>query len=86
MLAIIIVNPILKVTDLVPALAASRNPRAGEGILVPALRCEDRVASHTSALSRGYWQVQGTAALLHDPIAPHQLRRVKGCTIINQFH
>lgn len=35
MLAIIIVHPILKMTDVVPELAASRNPRAGEGILVP---------------------------------------------------
>ena len=34
-LVIIIANPILKMIDLEPKLAAGRRPRAGEGRLVP---------------------------------------------------
>lgn len=57
-------------TNLVPELAASRSPRAGKGILVAPLRYEDRVASHASAISRGYWQVPRDRSFIPCPCLP----------------
>ena len=76
-LVIIIANPILKMSDLEPKLAAGRRPRAGEGRLVPAPQYVRQRWLHTSVLFKGKGQGSSGAAALY-LFSAHHPSPVKG--------